>query len=145
MNFYKYYSGEKKAPILTIYVAGNHEASNYHKELHYGGWVAPNIYYMGCSNVIRYKGLRIGGLSGIYHSGFYDRGYYEKIPFDLSTREGEDSIASVYHYRRIEINKMNSYSSPIDIMVTHDWPSKMYEFGDVELLLKKKPFFKYHF
>lgn len=43
----RYYSGEKKAPILTIFVGGNHEASNYLQELPYGGWVAPNIYYMG--------------------------------------------------------------------------------------------------
>ena len=28
-SFYKYYSGEKKAPILTLFIGGNHEASNY--------------------------------------------------------------------------------------------------------------------
>lgn len=35
------------APVLTIFIGGNHEASNYLQELPYGGWVAPNIYYMG--------------------------------------------------------------------------------------------------
>ena len=59
MDFFKYYNGEVKAPVLTIYVGGNHEAVNYQNELRYGGWVAPNIYFMGCSNVIRYKGLTI--------------------------------------------------------------------------------------
>ena len=43
----RYYSGEKKAPVLTIFIGGNHEASNYLQELPYGGWVAPNIYYLG--------------------------------------------------------------------------------------------------
>lgn len=43
----RYYSGEKTAPILTIFIGGNHEASNYLAELPYGGWVCPNIYYMG--------------------------------------------------------------------------------------------------
>jgi len=43
----RYYSGEKKAPVLTIFIGGNHEASNYLQELPYGGWVAPNIYYIG--------------------------------------------------------------------------------------------------
>lgn len=43
----RYYKGEKEAPILTIFVGGNHEASNYLQELPYGGWVAPNIYFMG--------------------------------------------------------------------------------------------------
>ncbi|VEL37358.1 unnamed protein product [Protopolystoma xenopodis] len=42
-----YYSEEIKAPIMTLFVGGNHEASNYLQELPYGGWVAPNIYYMG--------------------------------------------------------------------------------------------------
>ena len=32
-NFYKYYAGIKKAPYLTIFVGGNHEASNYLREL----------------------------------------------------------------------------------------------------------------
>lgn len=43
----RYYSGEKKAPVLTVFIGGNHEASNFLQELPYGGWVAPNIYYMG--------------------------------------------------------------------------------------------------
>ena len=43
----RYYNGEKKAPILTIFIGGNHEASNYLQELTYGGWVAPNIYFLG--------------------------------------------------------------------------------------------------
>ena len=43
----RYYSEELTAPILTIFVGGNHEASNYMQELPYGGWVAPNIWYMG--------------------------------------------------------------------------------------------------
>ena len=42
-DFHAYFSGQKVAPILTIVIGGNHEASNYLQELHYGGWVAPNI------------------------------------------------------------------------------------------------------
>ena len=47
-------------------VGGNHEASNYLWELYYGGWVAPNIYYLGHAGVVHFGGLRIGGLSGIF-------------------------------------------------------------------------------
>jgi hypothetical protein len=47
-TFYKYYSGEVTAPVLTIFVGGNHEASLPLQELFYGGWVAENIYYLGC-------------------------------------------------------------------------------------------------
>lgn len=34
----RYYSGEKVAPVLTIFIGGNHEASNHSWELPYGGW-----------------------------------------------------------------------------------------------------------
>ncbi|EGR27941.1 pyridine nucleotide-disulfide oxidoreductase family protein, putative [Ichthyophthirius multifiliis] len=67
-NFYQYYSGQKKAPYLTIFIGGNHEASNHSRELYFGGWVAPNIYYMGQSNIIILKKgqnqIRLGGISG---------------------------------------------------------------------------------
>lgn len=55
----RYYSGEKTAPILTIFIGGNHEASNYLQELPYGGWVAPNIYYVGYAGVINIAGIKI--------------------------------------------------------------------------------------
>jgi hypothetical protein len=77
-TFPKYYSGEKKAPILTIFIGGNHEASQPLRELYYGGWVAPNIYYMGAAGVVRYGGLRIGGVSGIYKSHDYSQGHFGK-------------------------------------------------------------------
>jgi L-lactate utilization protein LutB len=32
-TFYKYYSGEMVAPVMTIFVGGNHEASNHLTEL----------------------------------------------------------------------------------------------------------------
>lgn len=32
-DFHRYYSGEKEAPILTLVIGGNHEASNYMWEL----------------------------------------------------------------------------------------------------------------
>lgn len=76
------------APILTVFVGGNHEAANHLRELYvalsmavtvinphvhhshhsryYGGWAAPNIFFLGYSGVLNYGGLRIGGFSGIF-------------------------------------------------------------------------------
>lgn len=54
-------------------VGGNHEASNHLWELYYGGWVAPNIYYLGHAGVVNFAGLRIGGLSGIFMDHNYSR------------------------------------------------------------------------
>lgn len=70
--------GEKKAPVLTIFIGGNHEASNHLRELHFGGWAAPNIYFMGASNVLKLKKgnktIRIGGLSGIFKPYDFHKG-----------------------------------------------------------------------
>lgn len=71
-TFYKYYTGEKKAPYLTIVIGGNHESSRYSWELFYGGWLCPNIYYLGVAGVVNYRGLRIVGLSGIYKQNSYN-------------------------------------------------------------------------
>ena len=113
-NFHEYYSGVKKAPMLTIFVGGNHEASNYLWELlslcisflsplgflpcflyfsfssislykvydintgytdrYHGGWVCPNIYFLGFGNVINIGGVRIAGLTGIYNHQHYELG-----------------------------------------------------------------------
>ncbi len=52
-------------------VGGNHEAANHLWELHNGGWVAPNIYYLGAAGVVNFAGIRIGGLSGIFNGRHY--------------------------------------------------------------------------
>ncbi|CAH1995499.1 unnamed protein product [Acanthoscelides obtectus] len=135
-TFYKYYSGELEAPVLTVFIGGNHEASNYLQELPYGGWVAPNIYYMGYAGIINVGGLRIGGLSGIYKGKDYMKGHYEKVPYD------ENSKRSVYHVRNLEVFRLKQLSGKIDVFLSHDWPSDIFNFGNVKQLLKKKPFFR---
>ncbi|KAI6043911.1 hypothetical protein EDC04DRAFT_492203 [Pisolithus marmoratus] len=52
-DFWRYYTGEKTAPVLTIVIGGNHEASNYFWELYHGGWLAPNIYFLGHAGCVQ--------------------------------------------------------------------------------------------
>lgn len=148
-SFYKYYSGLKKAPILTICVGGNHEASSYLQELYYGGWIAPNIYYLGASGVVRYRGIRIAGISGIYKHNDYEMGRHEKPPYDHST------LRSVYHVRNVEVARLKVLeriqkqlsntkdNQPIvDIMISHDWPRGIERYGNTAELIRKKKFFQ---
>ncbi|BET03163.1 Lariat debranching enzyme [Nesidiocoris tenuis] len=135
-TFYKYYTGEKIAPILTIFVGGNHEASNHLQELPYGGWVAPNIYYLGYSGVVNIGGIRIAGISGIFKGHDHHRGRFEKVPYTKNT------IRSVYHVRNLDVFRLKQMSSPIDIAVSHDWPQGVYNYGDKANLVRMKPFFK---
>ena len=67
---------------------------------YYGGWVAPNIYYVGASGVVRFSYLRIAGLSGIYKAYNFYKGHYENPPYN------ENDLRSIYHIREFEVFKL---------------------------------------
>ena len=135
-TFYKYYCGEKKAPLLTIFIGGNHEASNHLWELPYGGWVAPNIYYLGYAGVVNFGGIRIAGLSGIYKGHDYNKGHFERPPYNNST------VRSAYHVRSLDVFKLKILSQPIDIFMSHDWPLGVYHHGNVQELYRYKEYLR---
>ncbi|OCH87269.1 hypothetical protein OBBRIDRAFT_820718 [Obba rivulosa] len=134
-DYYKYYKGEKKAPMLTIVIGGNHEASNHLWELYHGGWLAPNIYFLGHAGCVQVNGLRIAGSSGIFSHGDFQRGHWERIPYDGS------SMRSIYHTREFSVRRLSLLSSA-DIFLSHDWPQHVVKYGNVDALLHRKAFFK---
>jgi lariat debranching enzyme len=149
-TFLPYYRGEKRAPVLTIVIGGNHEASQAMQELYYGGWLAPQIYYLGAAGVVRFRGLRIGGVSGIFKGYNYRKPHWERAPYDPSS-----SLRSIYHVRHVDVTRMQSLSQEggldsdaslsqqrLDIMLSHDWPRGIEHHGDLQGLLRKKPFFR---
>lgn len=77
--------GLKTAPYLTVFIGGNHEASNYLRELYFGGWVAPNIYFLGYSSIIIVRkgnlNIKLGGISGIFKPYDFNFSKYESLPF----------------------------------------------------------------
>eukprot|EP01112_Ceratiomyxa_fruticulosa_P020219 TRINITY_DN6832_c0_g1_i1.p1 TRINITY_DN6832_c0_g1~~TRINITY_DN6832_c0_g1_i1.p1 ORF type:complete len:513 (-),score=117.58 TRINITY_DN6832_c0_g1_i1:177-1553(-) len=133
-DFHKYYSGECKAPILTIFIGGNHESMSHLCELYYGGWVAPNIYYLGHSGCVNFGGLRIAGVSGIFKGYNYRKGYYETLPYN------SDNLRSVYHTRELEILKLTQLTGKLDVFLSHDWPRGIIEHGDQQRLFDVKKF-----
>ncbi|OVA06810.1 Phosphoesterase domain [Macleaya cordata] len=136
-SFWKYYSGQEVAPFPTIFIGGNHEASNYLWELYYGGWAAPNIYFLGFAGVIKFGNIRIGGLSGIYNARHYHlAGHYERPPYN------EDDIRSIYHVREYDVYKLMQVEEPIDIFLSHDWPVGITDYGDWKQLVRFKPYFE---
>jgi lariat debranching enzyme len=77
--------------MLTLIIGGNHEASNYMWELYvvrvspvtllslflgrfHGGWLAPNIFYLGNAGCVQANGIRIAGMSGIFNRHHYRQG-----------------------------------------------------------------------
>ena len=135
-DFHEYYSGARTAPYLTIFVAGNHEASSYLWELYYGGWVAPNIYYMGAANVLRLGPLRIAGMSGIWKGFDYRKTHHERLPFS------RDDIKSFYHVRETDVRKLLQIRTQVDIGISHDWPRAVEHHGDENRLFSMKPAFR---
>ncbi|KAL3747912.1 hypothetical protein ACJRO7_016691 [Eucalyptus globulus] len=135
-SFWKYFSGEEVAPVPTIFIGGNHEASNYLWELYYGGWAAPNIYFLGFAGVVKFGNIRIGGLSGIYNARHYRLGHYERPPYN------EETIRSVYHVREYDVYKLMQVEEPIDIFLSHDWPLGITDYGNSKKLIQQKPFFE---
>ena len=131
-DFHEYYSGARTAPYLTIFIGGNHEASNHLRELHYGGWVAPNIYYLGAANVLRIGNVRIAGLSGIWKGYDYRKPHFERLPYN------KEEITSVYHVRELDTRKMMSVRTQVDIGLSHDWPKGVEWHGDYEWLFRTK-------
>ncbi|KAF3766537.1 hypothetical protein M406DRAFT_330344 [Cryphonectria parasitica EP155] len=135
-DFHEYYSGVRTAPYLTVFIGGNHEAAAYMRELYYGGWAAPNIYYMGAANVLRVGPLRIAGLSGIWKGFDYRKGHGERLPF------GRGDIKSFYHVRELDVRKLLQVREQVDVGLSHDWPRGVEKHGDVQALYRQRPMFR---
>ena len=140
-SFADYFNGIKTASVLTIFIGGNHEASNLLSDHRLGGFIAPNIYYMGNEGVVNYKGYRIGGISGIYNYHNYRKGRYEKVPYN------DDDIRSIYHIREIDTFRLlhlDQRRRRIDMFLSHDWPQRIWDYGknSGQQLLRMKPFFR---
>jgi len=73
-------------------------------------------------------------------------GHYEIPPYS------EDSMRSIYHVRELEVLRMQYYSllsnaslnhsKVLDIFLSHDWPHGIWDYGNVNQLLKVKPYFQ---
>lgn len=135
-DFHEYYSGRRTAPYLTIFIGGNHEASNYLFELYYGGWVAPNIYYLGAANVIRCGPLRIAGMSGIWKGYDFRNSHFERLPYN------NEDIHGIYHVRELDVRKLLQIRTQIDLGLSHDWPKGVELCGDYETLFRQKRGFR---
>lgn len=134
-DFHHYYNGDKIAPLLTILIGGNHECLSYFTELRYGGWLAPNIYYLGEFGSIWYKGLRITGISGVYNERSFRESLSDSTIDQFPLPYDSKSLKSVYHIRAKQYIKMLLIGHS-HIAISHDWPRNVWDHG------RKNPFKK---
>jgi lariat debranching enzyme len=133
-DFHHYYLKHKFARIPTIVVGGNHESTLYFSTAPHGGFIAPNIYYLGRCGVVNFGDLRIAGISGIYNQ----RDYLKPLP---AVPRNEKHYETLYKVRKSDVDSILRISSP-DVFMSHDWPLGIYNYGDTEALMRKKPFLR---
>ena len=134
---------------LVLGIGGNHENMGLLELLPFGGFLLPNFFYMGFCNVIKYKGLKICGISGIVN----DLNVYKEREFGFSQEKGLEQTqwwrmnkVSSYHVRLFDVLPLLLYEEDdIDFVMTHDWPQNVFHNKDPNIesqLLKIKPFFR---
>ena len=113
------------------------------RELYFGGFVAPNMYYVGSAGVVNLvapgarKLLRIFGISGIFKPyNFYSK--HATLPLNT------DTIRTCYHVNQVETLRASLLEGggKVDIGLSHDWPRGAHKHGDLAELIKTKPFFE---
>lgn len=76
------------------------------------------------------------GLSGIYKGRDYLQGHFECVPYS------QNSIRTVYHIRSIDVFRLSQLKEKVHVMLSHDWPRGITDYGDTEVLVKYKPFLR---
>lgn len=61
--------------------------------------------HTGYAGVVRFGGLRIAGLSGIFKARDYARGHFEHPPYN------EDTKRSCYHIRNVDVFRLKQVKS----------------------------------
>lgn len=133
-DFWRYYAGKMRAPVPTLFVGGNHEASNHLQEMPLGGLAAPNMYFLGQAGVISFRGLRVAGVSGVYVAHGFERARAERPPYR------GNQVKTVYHARATDATRLMRLRRKVDVCVSHDWPRGIVQCGDLRALLARKPF-----
>lgn len=117
-----------KFPCLVVICGGNDEAGDLIAQLPFGGFIAPNIYYMGRAGIIDYKGMRISGYGGVFAISDFGRNVYERVPL-----VEEKDVKSSIHVRAFSglqlylysVFEQDIFSKQPDFLMSHDWPRYM--------------------
>lgn len=104
-------------PIPTLFIGGNHEPWNVLEALPEGGFLQPNLEYLGRSGIRTFDSLRIAGLSGVHSPRAFDK---PRHPWPFPPDQARDAS----YYRRGDLDRLAKLA-PLDILLLHEWPSQM--------------------
>ena len=116
-TFHKIASGERAVPCPIIIIGGNHEATDLLFQLPFGGYVAPNVYYMGRGCQLQVGDVLISGVSGLYN----ERNYFTPVNESFPIRKPGDmhSALNIRAFTDFQLFGLER----TQIMLSHDWPS----------------------
>ncbi len=67
------------------------------------------------------------------------QGHWERPPY------GPDALRSAYHVRQLEVYRLAQLDpsrTPLDVFLSHDWPSGIARHGNMQQLFRAKPFLR---
>ena len=116
-DFWMFHDGVEKFPVPLLFIGGNHEPWNFLDENREGGFLAPNIEFLGRVGMRNINGTRIVGLSGVYSPKHFNTPHID-WPYSISKRKQ----ATYYNYE--DLDKALGFGET-DILLIHEWPSIM--------------------
>lgn len=104
-------------PIPTLFIGGNHEPFNVMEALPEGGFLQPNLEYMGRAGYRTFGDLRIAGLGGVLSPRAIER---PRLPWPFPPQHAREAS----YYRKADLAKVAA-SGKVDILLLHEWPTQM--------------------
>ena len=138
-SFPPFWSGEKKIPVPTLFISGNHESfgqlEEHDPERKLYPYIIPNLRYFGRWGVLDIgNGITIAGLSGNFSEvDFEESSDQRRKRGDAS---GWHASRGNSHFRRDEVESLIEAcrGRTIDILLTHEWPAGLISAEESERL-----------
>ncbi len=125
-DFPDFAAGRAAFPWPLWFVGGNHEPYGFLDGLAPGAAVAPRAHFVGRAAVHDIGGLRVAGLSGIYHPershvprpALGDLPRTSRKAYVVFTEQDEDALLAA------------TEAAPVDVLLLHEWPAGLVAPGD---------------
>lgn len=114
-DFPDFFNQRAHFPWPVYFIGGNHEPYGLLDAMPHGGPVVHHCTYIGRAEMIELHGLRIAGLSGIFHAKSFE------VQRPSLAEMGRCSRKEFTYFRKDDVDRLANLES-VDILVVHEWP-----------------------
>jgi len=122
-DFPDFVAGRAAFPWPVYFIGGNHEPYGLLDQLPRGGDIIHHCTYLGRAGMLELEGLRIAGLSGIFHAASFEE------PRPRLEELGRTSKKEYTYFRKDDVDQAASFASA-DILLVHEWPDGVIDPAD---------------